>query len=149
MATASPNTPNPARGREFALAVGRFFEREGLRLSPEHSIEIGAAGERRPHCFDLGADDPPTLVECERHTWTEGANAPSAKMSVWNEAMYYFMLAPCTHRRILAVARDIQGGRSLAEYYLSRFRHLIPAGVEIWEFDVLAETGKCVYPLVE
>lgn len=146
MAKASPNHQNPSRGRDFATIVRLVFEREGLVLEPEYTVNVGASDEKRPRKFDLGSEDPPVLVECKRHTWTEGSNAPSAKMSVWNEAMYYFFLAPRSHRRILAVARDVQGGKSLAEYYLSRFRHLVPVGVEIWEIDVATAVGRCVHP---
>ncbi len=146
MARAAPNDQNPLRGKDFATIVKLILEREGFNLTPEFSVRIGAAAEKKPRRFDFGSKRPPVLVECKRHTWTVGANAPSAKMSVWNEAMYYFALAPKTHRRILAVARDVRSGRSLAEYYLSRFRHLVPVGVEIWEFDLVKATGKRVHP---
>src|SRR4051812_32488287 len=76
MAKAAPNNQNSRREREFAHAVRQFFEREGILLTAEHPVDIAVADERRPHCFDLGSDDPPILVECKRHTWTEGSKKP-------------------------------------------------------------------------
>jgi len=51
--------------------------------------------------------------------------------------MYYFAVAPSGYRRILFVLRDYSTARkqTLAEHYLSRYRHPVPAGVEIWDFD--------------
>jgi hypothetical protein len=36
--------------------------------------------------------------------------------------------------------------QSLAQYYIKSFGHLIPPGVEIWEFDTEGSSGTCVYP---
>ena len=87
--------------------------------------------------FDLGSDDPPYLVECKSHKWTSGGNVPSAKMTVWNESMYLFLLAPAGYQKILFVLRDFNEGRgeSLADYYVRNYSHLIPYDVEIWEYD--------------
>ena len=78
------------------------------------------------------------LVECKSHTWTKTDNVPSAKITVWNEAMYYFLLSPGGFRKILFVLRDFseKRGESLAEYYVRNYSHLIPDDVEIWEYDL-------------
>ena len=70
----------------------------------------------------------PVLVECKSHTWTQSGKVPSAKMTVWNEAMYLFLLAPKRFRKVLFVLRDFNEGRgeSLAEYYVRNYSHLIP-----------------------
>ncbi len=60
---------------------------------------------------------------------------PSAKMTVWNEAMYYFLLAPSRFRKIMFVLKHDRAGCSLASYYLRTHVHLVPDGVEFWEFD--------------
>lgn len=62
---------------------------------------------------------------------------PSAKLTVWNEAMYYFFAAPSGYRRIMFVLRDFseKRGETLAEYYLRTYRHLVPSGVEFWEYN--------------
>ena len=87
----------------------------------------------------MGADHPPTIVECKTHTWTKGGNVPSAKMANWNEAMYYFACSPPEFRKIFFVLRDVREKRgkseSLAEHYIRTYYHLIPLEVEIWEFD--------------
>lgn len=44
---------------------------------------------KKKHSFDLGCKDK-KIVECKSHKWTSGGNIPSAKLNVWNEAMYYF-----------------------------------------------------------
>ena len=77
------------------------------------------------------------LVECKSHTWTAGGNVPSAKMTVWNEAMYFFHLAPKRYKKALFVLRDFDAKRreSLAEYYVRNYGHLIPNDVKILEYD--------------
>ena len=124
-------------GREFErLAVAALAE-SGIDVEANFSVDVGVSGFKKAHKFDLGTDSPPTLVECKSHRWTAGGNIPSAKMTVWNEAMYYFACVPGTYRRILFVLQDVRPntGESLAEYYIRMYRHLIPPGVEIWEFD--------------
>mgnify|MGYP006896938661 CR=1 FL=1 len=103
------------------------------------------AREQKVRQFDLGSADPAILVECKSHRWTAGGNIPSAKITVWNETMYYFYLAPPKFRKILFVLRDFSAKRqeSLAEYYVRNYGHLIPESVEIMEYndasgDVLA-----------
>jgi len=96
--------------------------------------------------FDLGSATPSVIVECKRHTWTSGGNAPSAKLTAWNEAMYFFALAPRRYRKVLAVLRDTHRGESLAEHYVRRFGHIIPRRVEIWELSPTGRKGNRVYP---
>ncbi len=58
-------------------------------------------------------------------------------MTVWNEAMYYFQLAPKDFQKILFVLRHYNPKKkeTLVEYYIRTYAHLIPNGVEIWEYD--------------
>mgnify|MGYP001103622460 CR=1 FL=1 len=138
------NSKNPAKGARFEHTVRAFLEKEmRLKLNPKYSLDLGGKG----HEFDLGCANPPVIVECKRHTWTRGNNVPSAKLAVWNEAMLYFLLAPKNYKKILAVlvSRNL-GGKSLADYYVDRFRHLVPQSVEIWEIDPSGLAGRRVYP---
>lgn len=140
------NCDNPTRGARFEQVVRDFFQSQcGLSLEPNFSLEVGAGSRSRPRRFDLGSEAPSVLVECKRHTWTEGGNAPSAKLTCWNEAMYFFSIAPTSYRRILAVYRSTRGNESLAEHYVRRFDHLVPTGVEIWEIDPEDGSGSCVF----
>ncbi|MCI0404549.1 MAG: hypothetical protein L0209_00500 [candidate division Zixibacteria bacterium] len=117
-----------------------------MKLKKYFSFPIGVREQRKDRKFDLGCESPGVLVECKNHTWTEGDNAPSAKFSVWNEAMFYFMLSPKDYRKILAVrSSSSRKGKSLAKYYLGRFEHLIPYGVEIWEISEDGSSGKPVF----
>jgi hypothetical protein len=134
-------TPNY---KEFEKRVQLYFESKGLGLKPEFRVEIGACDIKKGHKFDFGCDDPAVLIECKCHTWMKGVKVPSAKMTIWTEAMYFFSLAPKKYRLIFAVDRELRGTESLVAYYLSQSRHLVPAGVEIWEFD--GSEGRCVYP---
>ena len=141
------NMDNTSKGLAFESAVGRFLGTQGFTVSKGYPVAIGVDEIKRPHKFDLGGDSPKVVVECKCHSWTEGGNAPSAKMSVWNEAMYYFSLVPDDYRKMLFVLLsrfDIEGETLLA-YYTRRFGHLIPFGVEIWEYDPVAEVAKCMY----
>ena len=128
--------------REFFLTV------EGIRLLPNFSVPVGVGDQKKSHKFDLGSAVPPVLVECKSHTWTQGGYTPSAKMTVWNEAMYYFHLAPNEYRKIMFVLKHDKAGRSLASYYIHTHGHLIPEGVEVWEYDTDTNKGERLYPAV-
>jgi len=130
----------------FEQKAQDFFLKKGLVLTRPFPIAIGFSTNQKIHKFDLGSEEPKTLVECKEHTWTKERNIPSAKLSVWNEAMLYFVLAPATYRTILFVKRSMINDQSLAQYYIKSFGHLIPPGVEIWEFDTERSIGACVYP---
>lgn len=140
------NKDNPRLGAEFEKLAMAEFSKMGILLQKEFSEKVGASRKKVLHKFDLGSTSPPILVECKRHKWTEGGNAPSAKLTVWNEAMYYFSLAPHKYRKILFVLKSIRKGESLADHYIKRFAHLIPVGVEIWEYDSDKKNSSRVYP---
>lgn len=127
---------NSQVGSDFELVAERFFRSQGLDLERNLSVEVGVAGIKKPHCFDLGCHAQRVLVECKSHRWTTGHNAPSPKLTVWNESMLYFVAAPADCRKILFVLRHCRrgDGESLASYYLRRYSHLVPAEVEFWEF---------------
>jgi hypothetical protein len=125
-------------GRKFEISAQSFFEStENLKLKLNHKIHVGFDDQKKKqHAFDLGCDAQKVIVECKSHRWTTGNNVPSAKMTVWNEAMYYFHLAPRDYRKIMFVLFDCnKQGQSLASYYLDTYKHLIPRGVELWEYD--------------
>ena len=130
------STSNSQVGQDFEIAAQDYFRKKGISLQRGHSVQIGVS-RRKNRKFDLGSDDPPVLVECKSHTWTSSGNVPSAKITVWNEAMYLFLLAPMRFQKVLFVLRDFNEGRSesLAEYYVRNYSHLIPDNVEIWEYD--------------
>lgn len=133
---------NTQVGREFEGKAQAFFEIKGLRLTPGFSIEIGV-NERKEHAFDLGDEEGKVLVECKAHKWTEGGNVPSAKIIAWNQAMYFFYIAPGGYRKIMFVLNDYNQKRNttLAKYYIRTNAHLIPDDVEFWEFDEAADTA--------
>jgi len=139
------NADNPSKGAKFEDIVRDFFSREGLALRSNFPVDVGVSSLRKPRKFDLGCVEPPTIVECKSHTWTEGGNAPSAKLSVWNEAMFYFLAAPPQYRKILAALQHSRGDETLAEHYVKRFHHLVPRGVEIWEVAADGKSGRCVH----
>ena len=128
---------NSQVGNDFELLTQQFFASTGVELKRNHSVSIGIAETTKPHAFDLGCESRKLLVECKSHRWTSGHNIPSAKLTVWNEAMYYFHAAPTEYRKILFVLRDLRRGtgESLAKYYVRTYGHLIPTGVELWEYD--------------
>ena len=128
---------NAQVGREFEAVAIEILQSEGLRLHHNYKLPVGIGKEKKAHVFDLGSDNPKTIVECKSHTWTKGNNVPSAKMTVWNEAMYYFAIASSSYRKIFFVLKDQRNSNqeTLAEYYMRTYRHLIPEDVEIWEYD--------------
>jgi hypothetical protein len=128
-------------GNEFEEISKQFFETQGLRLTRNFSLPVGVGDLKKAHRFDLGSNEPPALVECKSHTWTGTGNVPSAKITVWNEAMYYFYLAPKTYRKIFFALKHSRNDETLVEYYLRNYRHLVPAGVEFWKYCALEKHG--------
>ena len=133
-------------GSDFETAAQEWFLNEGVRLQRNYGVEVGLS-KMKERKFDLGSSEPPVLVECKSHKWTSGGNVPSAKITVWNESMYYFLLAPPGFRKVLFVLRDVseKRGESLAEYYVRNHSHLIPNDVEILEYDVSNMTAAVSY----
>lgn len=123
-------------GRELEDIAAAYLAAQGVHVHPRHKVSVGVARIKRPHEFDLGCDEQMILVECKAHTWTSGDKVPSAKMINWAEAMYYFALTP-NYRRIFFVQQSsrISNGESLVDYFLRTKPHLIPPGVEFWEYD--------------
>ena len=134
-------------GREFERVAIEALAKVGVNVSSNMPVEVGIGNTKKVHSFDLGSASPPTIVECKSHKWTSGNNVPSAKLTVWNEAMYYFHCAPSNYRKILFVLRDTrrQNGETLTEYYKRNYAHLIPNGVEIWEFNDELQECELVY----
>ena len=128
-------------GRDFEIVAESVLADAGIIVERNYSIDIGIDSKKKAHCFDLGSSSPPILVECKSHRWTSGNNVPSAKITVWNEAMYYFAVAPHSYRKIFFVLRDVRTktDESLAEYYVRTYRHLVPSDVEVWEYDQMAK----------
>ena len=123
-------------GSEFEDLVRDYFARQGFPLVRNFTVSVGIGEIKKPRRFDWGSAEPPILVECKSHAWTVGGNIPSAKMTAWNEAMYYFYMAPVTYRKVFFALKDLREGNSLAAYYIKCHGHMIPPDVEIWEYDV-------------
>jgi hypothetical protein len=134
---------NARVGRDFEDEIQEYFTRQRMALHSEVAVPIGITG-KKSHSFDLGDEDQKILVECKAHRWTEGGNVPSAKLTVWNEAMFFFYVAPPGYRKLLVVLRDFSSKRNetLGEYYIRNYSHLIPQDVEIWEYDESNKNGK-------
>lgn len=133
-------------GRDFEEAAHVYFTVQGYQIIKDVALPIGLE-RKKNHRFDLGtpadAEDK-IIIECKSHRWTSGDNVPSAKLTVWNEAMYYFHLAPVDYRKIFFILRDYSKKRNatLGEYYIRTYGHLIPSDVEIMEFDEELQTVR-------
>ncbi|OSL75042.1 hypothetical protein EAXG_01575 [Escherichia coli TA054] len=136
-------------GHDFELKAQSFFEEKGILLHRNHEVMVGVGSIKKSHRFDLGCSDRKILVECKSHRWTTGNNVPSAKLTVWNEAMFYFHSAPTDYRKIMFILKDIRkmSGETLANYYIRTFSHLIPIDVELWEYDEMIMDATQVYGL--
>jgi len=139
------NKDNPATGAKFELLIKEYFRKKGISLERPFILKIGASSLKKEHNFDLGSKTLKIVIECKSHTWTETGNAPSAKMSVWNEAMYYFSLVPKKYKKIFFFKKSLRRGESLGQYYIRRYSHLIPKNVELWEFCVNSNRAKKLY----
>lgn len=132
---------------EFKEIAFCIFSYQGARLSRGFAVPVGAGALKKQHKFDLGGEEPPVLIECKPHSWTQGNNIPSAKIRAWNETMYYFHLTPLMYRKIMFVLRDfsIQRNQTLAGYYLRHYGHLIPTTVELWEYDPVSAKAMRIH----
>lgn len=130
-------------GNEFELLTHKLFEEQGVFLARDIKVEIGLR-DKKGHRFDLGSLEDKIIVECKSHTWTKTGNIPSAKITTWDQAMFYFLLAPKDFRKIFVVLKNEHPKRTetLAEYYVRLKSHLIPNDVEIWELDIESEDFK-------
>ena len=131
------SSSNAQVGKDFELLAQKYFKDKcDIDLKRSFPLEIGIGNKKKPRRFDLGSDDPKIIVECKSHTWTETDRTPSAKMTTWNLEMYYFHLAPKDYRKIFFCLKDYSKKRekTLAQYYMKTYAHLIPQNVEIWEY---------------
>jgi hypothetical protein len=133
-------------GRDFEEAAYVYFTGQGYQIIKDVALPIGLE-RKKNHRFDLGSPsnaEDKIIIECKSHRWTSGDNVPSAKLTVWNEAMYYFYLAPVDYRKILFILRDYSNKRNetLGEYYIRTYGHLIPSDVEMMEYDEANQTVR-------
>lgn len=126
-------------GRDFEEAAHVYFTVQGYQIIKDVALPIGLE-RKKNHRFDLGtpadAEDK-IIIECKAHRWSVTDKVPHGKMRSWNEAMYYFHLAPPEYRKIFFILRDYSNKRNetLGEYYIRTYGHLIPSDVEIMEYD--------------
>ena len=139
------NRDNPATGAKFELQVQEYFRQNKIILERPYTIDIGVHNSKKTHKFDLGSQEEMIVVECKAHTWTKTGNTPSEKMSVWNEAMDYFFLAPSSYSKLFFFKKSLRKGESLGQYYLKSYLHLIPANVEFWEFCAEEKKANCLF----
>uniref|UniRef100_E1T7F7 Uncharacterized protein n=1 Tax=Burkholderia sp. (strain CCGE1003) TaxID=640512 RepID=E1T7F7_BURSG len=141
---------NTHAGREFEARARRFYAERGIDLQTNHKVLIGTGAEKKNRAFDLGCSERRMIVECKSHRWTGGSNIPAAKITVWNEAMYYFSLAPGDYKKVMFVLRHECEKRriTLASYYLKNYGHMVPPDVEFWEYDETTHEALCVRPSV-
>jgi hypothetical protein len=123
-------------GAAFERVAAAYFAEAGIDVTPNYRVPVGLS-TKKDQAFDLGSDSPKLLVECKSHKWTTGNKVPSAKMTTWNEAMFYFHVAPLGYRKIFFVLHHKRGGtgESLVSYYRRINSHLIPDDVEFIEWD--------------
>ena len=72
------------------------------------------------------------------------ARRPSAKITTWDQAMYFFYAAPSGYRKVFFVLKGWSPKKqeTLAQYYVRTKHHLIQKDVEVWEFGELHNTAK-------
>ena len=105
------STSNAHVGRAFEERAQKVLAEHGLRLESNHKVPCGLGAVRKNHAFDLGSGNLRVIVECKSHTWTSGGNVPSAKMTDWAQAMFYFHMAPPDYRKIFFVERSVRPGQ--------------------------------------
>ncbi len=140
---------NAHAGKDFEEKAYNYFLNLGLNVKKEYSVKLGFS-KKKKHRFDLGGvnnNHQEFVVECKSHTWTATENVPTAKLTVWNEVMLYFSLLPPETEKILFVLKHYSKTRdkTLAQYYVCTYGHLIPRGTEIIEYDDNSNQANTVY----
>lgn len=129
------NSQNPRTGKDFELAVKKWFETEyGKCFETNKPFSIG--NPPKPHRFDVVSNDNSIVVECKCHSWTETGNVPSAKMGFVNEAVFYLSFIRDANTYVI-MKKSVHPKRmeTLAEYYFRTNKHLL-GHTRVWEYDV-------------
>jgi hypothetical protein len=135
---------NNQRGLDFENTAFEYFKtKENVLLKRNFEINLGVEVElEKTHRFDLGDNNEKIIVECKLCTWRNGDDVPSAKMTNWNEAMFYFKLAPKEYKKIFFVSKAYSPKKSktLLRYYIEKYYHFIPNDVIFYEYS---DGGDC------
>ena len=138
------NSENPKVGKQFQLAVKRWFERSmHQEFEIERKIAIGKPPKQ--HSFDVSSSDEKIVIECKCYTWTESGNIPSAKMGFVNEAAFYLSFLDSDVDKSIVMVKSTHPKRSetLAEYYFRTNRHLL-GKIKILEYDPTLNDMKLI-----
>lgn len=135
-------------GKKFEAVAKKYFKNKGWDLTSDFKLTTGLE-RKKEHAFDLGSENKKVIVECKSHKWTKGNNIPSAKITLWNEAMYYFHLVSEDYKKIFFTIKDLnKSNTSLVEHYLKNHYHLIPKNVYFYEYDEIENICKEVDPKI-
>ncbi len=132
------SSDNATVGREFENIALSFFATEGILLERNFGVQIGAGSKHKLRRFDLGSSSPAVLVNVSPTSGLQELTLPVPKLTVWNEAMFYFPSGSSYFRKILFVLKDHHSKRlvSRLENIIYNYHgHLGPDGVEIWEWN--------------
>jgi hypothetical protein len=135
-------------GKNFEMLAQKYLKKSNIDLQQKYNIKIGTGKYKKSHEFDLGNNE--YLVECKTMSWTKSDNVPSAKIHAWNEAMYYFKIAPKNYKKIFFVEMFYSQKRTktLLQYYIEKYYHLIPDDVFLYDYYV--KNGNCdIYTIEE
>lgn len=138
------NSDNPRVGKDFQLAVKRWFEgNTQLEFELEKKIAIGSPAKL--HSFDIAEKRGLIVVECKCYTWTESGNIPSAKMGFTNETAFYLSFLSDDVDKIIVMLKAVhpKRGETLAEYYFRTNRHLL-GKIKVMEYDIKARDMRTV-----
>ena len=119
-----------------------FMKNEGIVLEKNFELKLGIELKKN-HRFDYGSKSEKIIIECKSHTWTNSKNVPNAKISVWNEAMFYFKLTPKGYKKCFFVLRDFCQKRckTLLQYYIENYYHFISKDIVFYEYSL--ENERC------
>ena len=138
------NSENPRVGKEFQLAVKRWFE-ESLHIEFEIERKIAIGSPPKLHSFDISDRNEKIVIECKCYTWTEAGNVPSAKMGFVNEAAFYLSFLDPKVDKTIVMAKSTHPKRdeTLAEYYFRTNRHLL-GKIKILEYDPISNDMRLI-----
>ena len=124
------------------IAFEYFKKNEEIILDMDYELTLGTENKFK-HIFDLGSCDKSVLIKCKSDIWPNDEKTLAEKMSIWNETMFYFNLAPEKYRKIFFVLRDYSEKKrqTLLQYHISKNCKNVTKNIKIYEYN--EKNGHC------
>ena len=131
------------KGIQFEISVSKYLEANNSIVTKQYPVNICINSRiSKVHKYDFGNNE--IVVECKDYNWTKGHNYANSKISGINEVMLLFLGTPPKYTKKLFLRLTdkigVNNPETIFEYYIRKYQHLIPSGIEIYELDPITMT---------